>query len=121
MAKRTSLTDLMQQTNADAVRRATAPLTVKPARKVSKKTTQAEQAPEMEKIQTADEDLAAKNQIIKATIYLPLAVYDQLRSLHFDEQRGRAKRIKMHDYFLESLDLLFKQRGLKPIADLVKK
>ena len=49
------------------------------------------------------------------TVYLPLAVYEQLRKLAFDE------RAKMHDYIIEGLDLAFKARGLKSIAELTGK
>jgi hypothetical protein len=51
---------------------------------------------------------------IKTSIYLPEAVYEQLRSLAFDE------RHKMHDYFIEGLDLIFKKRGLKSVAELTQ-
>ena len=49
------------------------------------------------------------------TAYLPLPVYEQLRRLAFDE------RAKMHDYIIEGLDLAFKARGLKSIAELTGK
>ena len=49
------------------------------------------------------------------TVYLPLAVHEQLRRLAFDE------RAKMHDYLLEGLDLLFQQKGLPRIEELKKK
>lgn len=131
MAKRTSLTELMQQTNAAAVKRA-GEQSAKRAekRKPEAQTSQADDVVRNNKLKKVVEPKAEpktlesggeKNEIVKATIYLPLQVFDQLRSLHFDEQRGRAKRIKMHDYFLESLDLLFKQRGLKSISELTKK
>ena len=61
-----------------------------------------------------------KHEIVKQMLYLPLPVAEQLRSLHFEEQRGQAKRIKMHDYFLEAIDLLFKNRGVKSIEDLIR-
>ena len=40
---------------------------------------------------------------------------EQLRKLAFDEEG------KMHDYLLEGLDLVFRQRGLPGIAELKKK
>jgi hypothetical protein len=46
------------------------------------------------------------------TVYLPLAVHDQLRRLAFEE------RAKMHDYLMEGLDLVFKTRGLPSVAEL---
>ncbi len=62
-----------------------------------------------------------KAEIIRQTLYLPLPVFDQLRELFFDEQRGQVKRRRMHDYFLEGIDLLFKERGLKSIKELTGK
>lgn len=64
---------------------------------------------------------AVKHEIVKLMLYLPLPVADQLRGLHFEEQRGQAKKRKMHDYCLEALDLLFKNRGLKSIEELTAK
>lgn len=46
------------------------------------------------------------------TVYLPLPVHEQLRHLAFEE------RAKMHDYLMEGLDLVFKNRGLPSIAEL---
>jgi hypothetical protein len=46
------------------------------------------------------------------TAYMPLAVYEQLRRLAFEE------RAKMHDYLMEGLDLAFRKRGLPGIDDL---
>lgn len=46
------------------------------------------------------------------TVYLPVSVHEQLRRLAFDE------RAKMHDYLLEGLDLVFRARGLRSIAEL---
>ena len=53
-----------------------------------------------------------KSEIVKQTVYLPPAVYEQLRQLAFEERR------KMHDYLVEGLDRVFKNRGLKPYAEL---
>ena len=63
-------------------------------------------------LEANDED---KAQIVRQTVYLPESVYDQLRTLAFEERR------KMHDYLLEGLDLVFKRRGLKSIAELTGK
>jgi hypothetical protein len=49
---------------------------------------------------------------IQQTVYLPPAVHDQLRELAF------AERVKMHTLLMEGLDLVFKARGLKPMAEL---
>ena len=49
------------------------------------------------------------------TAYLPEPVYEQLRALAFEERR------KMHDLLMEGLDLVFRQRGLRSIEDLVGK
>lgn len=54
----------------------------------------------------------ARKETINQTVYLPPAVYEQLRHLAFEERR------KMHDYLVEGLDRVFKDRGLKPYFDL---
>lgn len=64
---------------------------------------------------------AEKHDVIRHMLYLPLPVYDQLQGLMFEEQRGQKKRRKMHDYLLDSLDLLFREKGLKSIAELTGK
>lgn len=54
-----------------------------------------------------------KNKPIKQqTVYLPIPVYEQLRRLAFDE------REKMHTLIMEGLDRVFKDRGLRSIAEL---
>lgn len=53
--------------------------------------------------------------IVKQTVYLPAAVHEQLRQLAFEERR------KMHDYLMEGLDRVFKNRGLKSNSELVKR
>jgi hypothetical protein len=50
----------------------------------------------------------------KQTAYLKEPVYEQLRRLAFDE------RHKMHDYLIEGLDRVFRDRGLPGIAELEK-
>jgi len=52
-------------------------------------------------------------EVKQQTVYLPLAVYEQLRSLAFEERR------KMHDYLLEGLDRVFTDRGLPPRQTLL--
>lgn len=54
----------------------------------------------------------SKSEIVKQTVYLPSAVHEQLRQLAFEERK------KMHDYLVEGLDRVFKDRGLKPYAEL---
>jgi hypothetical protein len=49
------------------------------------------------------------------TAYLPLPVYEQLRQLAFEE------RVKMHDFLMQGLDMVFKAKGLKSIAELTRK
>jgi len=53
--------------------------------------------------------------IKQQTAYLPHPVYEQLRTLAFEERR------KMHDYILEGLDRVFRDRGLPSIAELIGK
>ncbi len=52
--------------------------------------------------------------IVKQTVYLPSQVHDQLRLLAFEERK------KMHDYLVEGLDRVFKNRGLKSYTELTK-
>lgn len=47
--------------------------------------------------------------------YLHPAVYEQLRTLAFEE------RHKMHDYLIEGLNLVFQKRGLKSVEELAQK
>lgn len=49
---------------------------------------------------------------VTTSLYLPKAVHKQVRELAFSED------VKPHDLYLEALDMLFKQRGLKPIKSL---
>jgi hypothetical protein len=67
------------------------------------------------------EAVEGKSEVVRQTLYLPLPVFDQLQELFFEEQRGRVKRRRMHDYFLEGIDLLFKDRGLRSIKELTGK
>ena len=53
--------------------------------------------------------------IKQQTAYLPHPVYEQLRKLAFEERR------KMHDYILEGLDRVFRDRGLPSIVELTGK
>ena len=46
------------------------------------------------------------------TVYLPEAVYEQLRRLAFEE------RVKMHALLMEGLDRVFRDRGLPGLGDL---
>lgn len=55
----------------------------------------------------------SKSDIVKQTVYLPAAVYEQLRQLAFEERK------KMHDFLVEGLDRVFKDRGLKSYAELL--
>jgi hypothetical protein len=47
--------------------------------------------------------------------YLPHAAYEQLRKLAFDE------RISMNTLVLEGIDLLFANRGLPSLSELIKR
>jgi hypothetical protein len=50
--------------------------------------------------------------IKQQTVYLPIPVYEQLRRLAFDE------REKMHTLIMEGLDRVFRDRGLRSLAEL---
>lgn len=62
--------------------------------------------------QQATASAKSKSEIVKQTVYLPPAVHEQLRQLAFEERK------KMHDYLVEGLDRVFKNRGLKPYVEL---
>lgn len=62
-----------------------------------------------------------KHEIIRHMLYLPLPVYDQLEALMFEEQRGQAKKRRMQEYLHDAINLLFKDRGLKSIEELINK
>jgi hypothetical protein len=53
-----------------------------------------------------------KPRIIKQTLYLPEVVHEQLRILAFHE------KVKQHDLLIEGLNMMFKSRGAKSIAEL---
>lgn len=53
-----------------------------------------------------------KQRARQMSVYLEPPVYDQLRDIAY------AERAKMHGLMLEALDLLFKQRGARSIAQL---
>ncbi|MEL6064704.1 MULTISPECIES: ribbon-helix-helix domain-containing protein [unclassified Methylobacterium] len=55
-----------------------------------------------------------KQRARQMSVYLEPPVYDQLRDLAY------AERTKMHTLMLEGLDLLFKQRGARSIAQLTE-
>lgn len=55
-----------------------------------------------------------KQRARQMSVYLEPPVYDQLRDLAY------AERAKMHGLMLEALDLLFKQRGARSIAQLTE-
>jgi len=53
-----------------------------------------------------------KERAKQMSVYLEPPVYDQLRDL------AHTERTKMHGLMLEALDLLFKQRGARSIAQI---
>lgn len=53
-----------------------------------------------------------KQRAHQMSVYLEPAVYDQLRDI------AHAERAKMHGLMLEALDLLFRQRGARSIAQI---
>lgn len=111
--KRTSLDALISSADTAAPRRAESLLDRKPRETKVK----AGEAATPEVAGAA----ASKDEIVRQTLYLPLPVFDQLRDLFFEEQRGQVKRRRMHHYFLEGINLLFRDRGLKSIEELTGK
>ena len=53
-----------------------------------------------------------KERARQLSVYLEPAVYDQLRDIAYVE------RTKIHPLMLEALDLLFRNRGARPIREL---
>jgi hypothetical protein len=111
--KRTSLDALISSADTGAPRRAGS----LPSRKLRETKPKAGAATASEVAEAA----VSKDEIVRQTLYLPLPVFDQLRDLFFEEQRGQVKRRRMHDYFLEGINLLFRDRGLKSIEELTGK
>lgn len=54
----------------------------------------------------------AKRPVRQQTVYLPVAVHEQLRRLAFEE------RVKMHTLLMEGLDRVFRDRGLPGLGEL---
>ena len=107
-----------KRTSLDAL---VSPAGTEPARYTQSSFARSSKEPKTAKKATVSAEVRAtdgKDEIVRQTLYLPLPVFDQLRDLLFEEQRGQVKRRRMHDYFLEGIDLLFKNRGLKSIEEL---
>lgn len=102
--KMTTLDALMPATDTGATRRAAskkaAPIVA--SRKVEE--------PNTEK---------SKTDVLKTSLYLPLPVYKKLNALAMDESIGSRK--KVHDYYLEAIDLLLKSKGLPSMNELIAK
>ena len=64
-------------------------------------------------VAAAEADSGNRPGVRQQTAYLRIPVHEQLRRLAFEERR------KMHDYFIEGLDLVFRKRGLPGISELV--
>ena len=62
--------------------------------------------------QTAEVKKPVRPKTVQQTAYLPIPVHEQLRRLAFEE------RVKMHDYIMEGLDLVFEKRGLPSVQEL---
>ena len=60
----------------------------------------------------------------KGSYYMPWPAFEQLEELVSVLNKGRRRddpKIKFNDLLLRGVDLVFKQHGLPPIADLTKK
>ena len=55
---------------------------------------------------------AQRPAIVHSSIYLPEAVYEELRKIAFEE------RLKIHDIVLEGIDAAMRRRGYPPIESL---
>ena len=58
------------------------------------------------------EPASRRPEVKQQTVYLPLATYEQLRRLAFEE------RVKMHQLLMEGLDRVFRSRGLPGLGEL---
>ena len=58
--------------------------------------------------------IGKRRRVTQQTAYLPVAVYEQIRRLAFEENT------KMHSLLMEGLDRVFKDRGLPSIAEVTK-
>lgn len=110
--KRTSLDSLfaagMAEDEVQTVKSASKPKIISEVAEQSKEKKTTEQSNVVQtKITTKP-----KSEIIKQTVYLPSAVHEQLRQLAFEERK------KMHDYLVEGLERVFKDRGLKSYVEL---
>ena len=108
--KRTSLEALFSQTalDEDAPDEVIKAETTPERSQIKRENTKAASAePKM-----SGDSVGFKGDIVKQTVYLPAGVHEQLRLLAFEERR------KMHDYLVEGLDRVFKDRGLKPFDEL---
>ena len=56
-------------------------------------------------------DTGKRPHVKQQALYLKHPIHRQLRILAFEED------VKMHDLFLEAIDMLFKQRGLPSITE----
>jgi len=68
--------------------------------------------PAPEPVAPTEPPATPRRPVKQQTVYLPLPVYEQLRTLAFQE------RAKMHSLLMEGLDRVFKDRGLPSIGDL---
>ena len=69
--------------------------------------------PEREPLHVPVKPTSAKSRQQLPT-YIPQNAYEQLRKLAFDE------RVSMNTLLLEGLDLLFTNRGLKSVSELIE-
>lgn len=57
---------------------------------------------------------------VHKSVYIPVAVIDQLDLLALQERPGPGRRKKFNTFVLEGLDLVLKKRGLPGIAELTQ-
>ncbi len=109
--KRTSLDSLFEAAEETSTQKLNSGLekTGEPIRETAEKTEIQPTGRNTKKLRVTG---GSKSETVKQTVYLPPAVHDQLRQLAFEERK------KMHDYLVEGLDRVFKNRGLKPYTEL---
>lgn len=64
-------------------------------------------------------EAAQDAELIRTSVYIPLAAYKKLNELALSESQGARKRV--NDYFVEGIDAVFAKRSLPSIAELVGK
>lgn len=115
--KKTSLTAVADRMLSErSAGRVTGDENAKPRKQVAKK---AAPVAVGRRTQNTIVEAAQGAELIRTSVYIPLAVYKKLNELALSESHGARK--KVNEYFVEGIDAVFAKRGIAPIAELVGK